>query len=163
MSLTSTQRTTLANFINGDAAINTQPMNTEGAGVIAAYLNDSSSSTFIVWRTSVPLNEIMGDVGFDWTRVDNLSVGKARVWEWMKMSGAMNPSQANIRGGVDAVWVGTQADLNVRTAVYVHFKRVATRFEKLFAVGTGSSASPATLVIEGAVSSDDVADARENG
>ncbi len=39
------------------------------------------------------------------------------------------------------------------------WKRTATRGEKVFATGTGSDASPATLNYEGAISYNDVKDA----
>jgi len=116
---------------------------------IADWYSSLASPPFIVWRTSVSQDEIMQN-GFDWTRVDNLSVGKARVWEWMfdNEAHAFNPSRGNVRAGIDAVWVGTQADLAVRAAIYVHCKRPATRAEKLFATGTGSDISPAVLSYE---------------
>ena len=75
-------------------------------------------------------------------------------------SHSFNPSRTNVRAGIDAVWVGTAADLNVRAAVYVHCKRSATRAEKLFASGTGSDASPATMAFEGDLNYLDVEVAR---
>jgi len=57
-----------------------------------------------------------------------------------------------VRAGIDAAWVGTSADLAVRAAIYVHCKRPATVLEKLFATGAGSDASPATMLVEGAIS-----------
>jgi hypothetical protein len=83
--------------------------------------------------------------GFDWTRLDNLSVGKARVWSEIFVDGTINASKPNVRTGIESVWVGTQADLDVRAAVYVHCKRNAKRIEKLFATGTGTTPSPATM------------------
>lgn len=121
-------------------------------------LNALASPAFIVWRTSVPMSEIMLN-GFNWTRVDNLSIGKARIWDWMKDAGVgqtIDPSKPNIRAGIDAVWVGTQADLDVRAAVYVHCKRSATVCEKLLATGTGSDAVPATMGAEGSITLDQV-------
>lgn len=99
--------------------------------------------------------------GMDWTRVDNLSVGKARIWDWLSRLGTINASQANVRAGIEAAWVGTQADLAVRAAVFGHCKRGATRAEKLLASGTGSDASPGTMTFEGALTSEDVQAARE--
>ena len=137
---------------------------------IVDALNVQASPTYIVWRTLVAMNEIMQN-GFNWTRVDNLSVGKARIWDWMTQYGpkingveaAINPSLVNIRAGIDAVWVGTQADLDVRAAVYVHCKRSSTLAEQLLATGTGSDASPATMGLgaEGLVSVQDVVDAQQ--
>jgi hypothetical protein len=113
------------------------------------------SPDFIVWKTSVTSSEVMLN-GFDWTRVDNLSIGKSRIWEWMFQFGTIDASKPNIRAGIDATWVGTAADLAVRAAVYVHCKRSATLAEKLLATGTGSDASPATMEFEGQLTTDDV-------
>lgn len=128
----------------------------EGAtGQMQAFMNQSS--TTVVWRSSVPQDEIMQN-GFDWVQVDNLSVGKARIWEWLfnNRAQSMNPSKANVRAGIDEAWKGTAAMLAVRDAVYVHCKRFATRAEKVFATGTGTTLEPALLGWEGQVSDYDV-------
>lgn len=125
-----------------------------------AYFNGLSDPAFIVWKTLVTQDEIMQN-GFDWTRVDNLSVGKARIWGWMfdNQISSINPSKANIQAGINAVWVGTQPDLDVRAAVYVHCKRTATRAEQLFATGTGTTNSPGTMTFEGELTLQNVIDA----
>lgn len=123
----------------------------------ADALNATASPAYIVWRSSVTDQEIMQN-GFDWARVDNLSVGKARVWDWMFRFGSIDPSKANVRAGIEAVWVGTAADLAVRAAVYSHCKRNATVAEKLLASGTGSDASPAVAGFTGLISANDVVD-----
>jgi hypothetical protein len=160
--MTPEQLATLKAHIAADSELNAQPMTSGGALLIAEVMNIAANPAFVVWRSSVTQDEIMQN-GFDWTRADNLSVGKARVWEWMfnNESRTFNPSKLNVRSGIDAVWVGTQADLDVRAAVYVHCKRNATRAEKLFATGTGSTAVPALMGFEGALTSDDVQQARE--
>lgn len=127
---------------------------------MAAFYNQPSNPAFICWRTAVSQDEIMQN-GFDWTRVDNLSVGKARVWEWLfaNSTRTINPSKANVRAGIDQTWVGPAADLAVRAAVYLHCKRNATLGEKLFAIGTGSDASPAVFGVEGTISAQNISDA----
>lgn len=132
-------------------------------GLVAIEFNQPSAPAVIVWRTRVNQDEIMQN-GFDWTRVDNLSVGKARIWEWLfdNADSVFNPSKANVRSGIDAVWVGTAADLVVRAAVYVHCKRTATFAEALFASGAGTTASPSTMAWEGYVSEVDVIQALES-
>jgi hypothetical protein len=160
MALTPAQLATLKAAILADPVLAAYPAGAASSYPIAAAFNELASPAFIVWRTSVPFDEIMRN-GMDWTRVDNLSVGKSRIWDWMTRLGTLNPSQANIRAGIDAAWVGTAADLAVRAAVYVHCKRSATRAEKLYATGTGSDAVPATLVVEGNLSPDEVQQARE--
>lgn len=117
---------------------------------IAAWYNQLAAPEFIVWKTNVVVDEIMRN-GMDWARVDNLTVGKARIWDWMSRLGSFDASKPNIRAGIDAAWVGTAADLAVRAAVYVHCKRSCTNYEKIFAIGTGTTASPATMTVEGNV------------
>jgi hypothetical protein len=64
---------------------------------------------------------------------------------------SINPEKPNIRAGINAVWVGTAADLAVRAAVYLHCFRAATVAEQLLKSdgnGTACDASgvgPATV------------------
>jgi hypothetical protein len=157
--MTTQQLQTLRTAIDADPTMSAFPNTQDGAFDLAAYLDQPAAGPFVVWRTSVARGEILQN-GFDWTRLDNLSVGKARVWSDIFVDGSINPSKVNVRAGIDAVWVGTAADLAVRAAVYVHCKRSATRAEKIFATGTGSDATPATLVIEGLLNYQDVFAAR---
>ena len=158
MALALDQLQKLKAAITADAVLNAFPLNSDGAFAIKAELNLPASPAFIVWRTSVLQDEIMQN-GFDWSRVDNLSIGKARIWEWMfdNDTRSFNPSRVNVRAGIDAAWVGAAADLAVRAAVYVHCKRSATRAEKILAVNaTGTDATPATMTFEGELSYQDV-------
>lgn len=125
------------------------------ASEIAGAYNEKAAPDWTVWKSSVSWAEIMGN-GMNWTRVDNLSVGKARIWEWMFVDGVMVPSKPNIRAGIEAVWVGTAADLAVRAMVYTHCKWLASRVEKLLSVGVGSDEAPATMGWEGAITYQDV-------
>lgn len=159
MALTPAQLAALKADILADPVLNAFPNNSDGAFAIAAIYNIAATPDWIVWRTEVGVGEVMLN-GFNWTRVDNLSVGKARIWDWMTQFGTIDASKVNIRAGIDAVWVGTQADLDVRAAVYVHCKRKATRIEKLLSTGTGSDASPATMGFEGNISYPDIEAAR---
>lgn len=157
MALTPEQQQALAADVAADPAFAALPHNSDGAYAVAAAYNLLASPDFIVWRSSVSQDEIMQN-GFDWVRVDNLSVGKARIWEWLfnNQSRSMNPSKINVRAGIDEVWKGTAADLAVRAAVYAHCTRKATRAEKLFATGTGTEASPATMTQDGSLSYNEV-------
>jgi len=151
MDLTQEQKTVIYDYIQNDATLRALYIDS-GFTTIADALNASSGS-WIVWKTSVTWDEIMRN-GMDWTRVDNLTVGKARIWEFMfkNAENSINPSKANIRAGINASWVGTSADLAVRANVYTHCKRPATIVEKLLSTGAGTTAEPATLVVEGAIS-----------
>ncbi len=161
--LTAPQQQTLKTFMANTPALNAYPNTLDGAFEIAAAINTKATPDFYVWRTSVAVDEIMQN-GFDWTRVDNLTVGKARIMEWMMLTGRLNLSQANVRAGVLACF-STAGDLANRNAVFGHCQRTATVAEKLFATGAGTSTTdqgvgPATMSIEGAISPQDVYDAR---
>jgi len=144
--LTPQQRTALAADIAADPVLADLKAQGSLGGLASAY-NSPAAPAWTVWRTSVPIDDIMRN-GMDWARVDNLSVGKARIWDWMGRLGTLDCSQPNIRAGIDATWVGTAADLAVRATVYGHCKRTATRFERLFSTGTGSDAAPAILGVD---------------
>ena len=113
--------------------------------------------------------------GFDWTRVDNLSVGKSRIWEWMTTAKKVNdefvfdPSKSNTRAGINEAWKGTSADLAVRAVVYSHCIRLATVAEKLFATGAGTApdvdgSGPATMAAgaEGLVTLENVVESESH-
>jgi hypothetical protein len=163
MQLTTAQFQTIKADILANPDLAAFPNSADGNFALAAAYNLAAAPEFVVWKSSVTKDEVMLN-GFDWARVDNLSVGKARIWDWLfdNSSGALNPSKTNIRAGIDAAWVGTAADLAVRAAVYVHCKRSATRIEKLFATGTGTTATPATMAVEGEISPDQVQQARNS-
>lgn len=150
--LTAAQNQILAAYVAADPVLSLLPHNADNAFVVADALNEIASPAYIVWRTSVSQDEIMQN-GFDWTRVNNLSVGSARCWEWLfdNLDNAINPSKANVRAGIDEVWKGTAPDLAVRTAVYAHCKRPATIAEKLLAAGSGTDASPSVMGYDGAL------------
>lgn len=134
--LTLQQKQTLKTWLLANAG----SMNEQQA---ADALNAAASPAWQVYKTAVPLGEIMLN-GFNWTRVDNLSVGKARIWEWLFSANAestINPSKPNIRAGINATWVGTQADLDVRDAVYAHCYRAGSVADKL--LGSGAGTAPA--------------------
>jgi S-formylglutathione hydrolase FrmB len=134
----------------------------------AGALNTPAAPAYKVYRPSVPMAEIMLN-GFDWTRVDNLSAGKARIWQWMidadPVNKSIDPSKPNIRAGINAVWVVTAADLAVRAAVYLHCQRDATVAEQLLATGGAGTAcdangdGPATLGHPSPITPQDVVDA----
>ena len=161
--MTPAQLTALGVYITGTP--NLAAFIAEGnIGAVMLELNAKAVPDYIVWRTSVSQDEIMQN-GFDWTRVDNLSVGKARIWEWLfdNQAAVINPSKPNVRAGIDQCWVGTAADLAVRAAVYVHCKRAATVAEKLFATGLGTTVSPSLMAFEGDIQPIDIERALAGG
>ena len=157
--MTPQQQATLKAYIETVPEWAAMPKTSDTSYFIAEELKKDADPAFVVWKTSVNPDEIMKN-GMDWTRVDNLTVGKARIWDWLTRLSAFNPSKMNVRAGIDAAWVGTAADLAVRASVYTHCKRNANRLEKLFATGTGTDADPGTMVVEGTLSYQEIDNAR---
>jgi hypothetical protein len=126
-------------------------------GAIVVAYNAVAAPDFYVWRTSVTRDEIMAG-NFDWTQADNLTAGQARIWDWLfaNEARAIDASKVNVRAGVSECWKGTAAKVAVATATLNVCMRLATRLEKLFAVGTGSNADPATMATEHLLDTSDV-------
>ena len=119
---------------------------------VANLYNETSAPEFIVWKTSLPVVNIMTDDNFIWTSIDNLTAGRARIWEEIIGLGAINPSKGNIRSGLAAAFTGTAIYTNIE---YL-FRRLSTRFEKVLATGTGTYQNPGTLTFEGNVTFQDL-------
>jgi len=113
--------------------------------IITPALNAPAAPDFIVW-TDCSVQEIIEN-GFIWTAVDSLSVGKARIWEWMSASGKfIDGRKGNVRQGLkDAFGNGSPMHVQIMS----HLKRKASRVEKLFTTGLGSDLNPGTAVVEG--------------
>jgi len=152
MNLTQEQITTLANYINTDPLFAALPKNRDGAYEIVPVLDQLSSPDFYVWRSNITQDEIV-EAGIDWTQVDNLNNGQARIWEWLfdNSSSSIDPSRLAVRNAISECWKGTAAKVAVATTVLGYCKRKATHLEKLFATGTGSLEVPATMVVEGSI------------
>lgn len=151
MALTPEQATAIVNHIKAsvDPAV-VQALAQRNDTFLQEWIN--SPSTFWAWRTLVTQDEIMQN-GFDWVQVDNLSVGKARIWEWlfMNQSRAINPAKPNVRAGIAECWRGVAAMTAVRDAVLAHCKKQISRAEALFATGSGTEQTPGDLVYVGPV------------
>ena len=161
--LTQEQKNTLNSDVDTHAELTTFIINKD-IPAIADYYNALSYPSYIVWRTSVLKDEFTQAAGFDFSRVDNLTVGKARIWDYLFDNNlkSINCSKTNVQAGIDAAWVGTAADLAVRTVVKDTCKRDGKRIEKLFSTGTGTTASPAVMSFEGNISHADVISALYN-
>lgn len=127
----------------------------------------NEASTFIVWRRNVTEDEFVQN-GFAWNEVDGLSVGKARIWDWMfRGDRRQDFGKQNVRDGIVNVWSGTAGKLAVQAAIFAHAKRAATHAETLFTVTTetdlGTTAAPGLLgIFEGEIVPMDIAYALDN-
>lgn len=166
--LTTGQLTTLKADIIADGTLNAQPQNSDGAFAIAAVYNQIVAPDFWVWKSSVTKNDFTTGVSVDATTfiwVGNgfitRSVGEQAAWqELFNGSGGVNPSLANVRQAFTDIFSGTGNAASNRTHLATMARRKATRAEKLFATGTGSTGSPAVMAVEGNLSYQDVQAAR---
>jgi len=169
------------------AAINTLGNGPDENTAIAGWYNLTATPDFVVWR-DLPMETVLNLITFAsmtpagsvpttpdldvqvWIarslacqgkqfNLQNLTLGRTVApMKRANYRAAMQDCLTNIPAGANgaaiaANWVG------VRDAA----KQLATNFEKLFATGTGSTASPADLVLEGAVSRADIQEARDQG
>jgi hypothetical protein len=127
---------------------------------MAAWFNESTSPAFIVWKSLVTLtaigdkingSELEGLASLPMTRLQTIALFSP---------GGVNPSLADRRAFFDGVFSGASG-VQTRAALLALWKRTARRYEKLYATGTGSDGSPATLVVEGTIDSSHINDALE--
>lgn len=164
MSLTPLQLQTLKTDILADGALSVLPNTPDGNFAIAAAYAAVASPDFWVWRTFVPDSEIyestVDGTSWSWTTFIGRSQGERDAWRQMvNMKGGLNASLLNTRNGIADIFSGV-GGAGQRTYLLNVARRLATRVEKLFATGTGSTGSPATMGFEGALSIDDIQQAR---
>lgn len=118
------------------------------------------TSTFVVWLQSVTRDAVSVE-GFDWTQVDNLTNGQARIWDLLfdTLTKTINPSEPGKRAAISECWKGTAAKVAVGTFVLSKCKRFASRGEQVFATGVGISATPGLLTFEGSITAQNISDA----
>lgn len=140
----------------------------DGFFQIAFLMNLPASPNYFIWKMQQDVSMLTSNDGFDWTRVDNLSTGKSRIWEFMGMGrGIVNFNRPNVRAGINACF-SVAADSATRLAIFTEAQVLATRAEKLFAglPGTGASTNdagvgPATTTEIGALESSEIQNAHD--
>lgn len=161
MPLTSPQLATLKSAIQADGTLNAQPNTPDGNFVIAAAMNALASPAFIVWKTRVSINKVGDNInGTELAGLTSLNVTRLQTIALYSPDG-VNPSLTDRRQFFDDIFSGAGGAVT-RASLLALWKRSATRGEKLFATGTGSDASPATLTFEGNLTVADVETARNS-
>jgi hypothetical protein len=159
VSLTTQQLAAIKAAILADPALASLPNDTDGAFTIAAALNLPASPSFTVWKTAVPLADVVANV--DGVELVGLTAIKLAAYQSLLLAGSVNPSAARTRAGFDQVF-SAAGGATTRPLLLALWKRLANRAEKACATGTGSDASPASLSFEGAISYSDVEAARNS-
>jgi len=151
--LTTEQLQTLKADIAADETFAGIPHNSDGAWEIAAAYNLAAIPAFVVWKTDVPTS--LCKQAMLWTEYIARSAGERDAWQFMLSNGTINAADVNVRQGIADVFSGP-GGATTRANLTAIAKRNATRAEKLFATGTGSDASPATMSFEGSLIYQDV-------
>ena len=147
--LTTTQLQTLKADIAADPILDALPKTSDGAFEIAIAYNLAADPVYVVWKTDLPTSECKK--AMVWTEFIARSVGERDAWQFMLSNGTINPSDVNVRQGIQDMFSGP-GGAETRAALVAISKRSATRAEKLFAEGVGSDASPGTMTFEGNLS-----------
>jgi len=172
--LTTAQLQSLKAAIVADDAFNAFEANPtpDGAFAVADAFNLAATPDFWVWRTSVSKSELVNmqstDADGSTTRsfiwagngFITRSVGEQAAWqELFNGTGTVNPSLPNVRQAFTEIFSGTGNAASNRTHLANVGRRKAKRIEKVYATGTGTAASPATMTFEGSIAYQDVLNA----
>lgn len=166
MALTTAQLQTIKADIVADPTLAAIPNTHDDNQRIADAYNAAAAPDFLVWRTAVREAEYTNQASpqgttWSWPAFIARSVGEQNGWARMFAPGSVNPSLANVRQGFADIFSGTQNNAPAqRTHLQDMSMRRATRAEKLFASGTGTTTAPAMLVFEGVITYIDVDNAR---
>ena len=175
MLLTTAQANTLKAFILADATLNQIPHTTDGAYAIADALKVDASPDFFVWKTTTSISDIQDAVTWANFTPANPSAGAGQDFaNWALacqgkqfnlqlllggsgFGGAISTGKANIRAGLQDCTSSIPSDVNgaIKSGGWANIKAVIQRkaniLEKIFATGTGTTANPASLVVEGSL------------
>jgi hypothetical protein len=143
--LTPAQKTTLRDWIaqNHPAAENT----VDGSAPIAAALNAFAAPDHWAYKSRVSRGEI-GDavVATEIAGMSALNLQRLQCITGDLSDGEINPTLDDRRAAFDSIFSGAGGS-GTRASLAILWRRRATVAEKLFAAGTGSTASPAKLAV----------------
>ena len=156
MSLTTAQRATLKTYIEANPTWMAYTHNADGAHAIADELALTAVPDAVVWRSDVSEAEVVSDTSdestnWDWTVYAALTRSEQGAYERMFSTGTIDAGKPNIRQGFVDIFNGPSgADQRAHLAAIA--KRLANDLEALFGVGTGTTANPVTMEVEGRIS-----------
>jgi hypothetical protein len=151
--LTPAQLQTLKADILADPVLAAIPNNSDGNTLIAAAYNAPASPDYWVWRSFVSDSELYEATSPDgttwsWSIYIARSQGERDAWRQMvNMKGGIDAALVNERTGIADIFSGAPG-LAQRTHLLAMGRRKATRGEKLFATGSGTTGSPSVMTVE---------------
>jgi hypothetical protein len=155
--MTPAQLATLKAAILADPVLDAYPLTADGSyDMCAQVLNKEAIPTFVVWQDK--LTPELFDLGLmnGATQIDGLTQGKR---DELFMIGART-RDCNLTAVRAAIDDATGSANTLKNALVAVTKRNALRVEQIFATGTGTTNSPATLVVYGQINYNDVVAAR---
>ena len=156
--MTPAQLQTLKAYIESVPEWMAMPNNSDTSYFIAGELNKEAVPAFIVWKSNVDKNEV--GKAFVASALAAITAGNNdKLANFAAWNETVNPSRLDQRAFFDDIF-SVAAGASTRAALLVLWKRSATLLEKIFATGTGSDASPATMVVEETVSYQTIDQAR---
>jgi len=180
MALTNAQLLLIKTEISADPVLNVLANTPDNAFAIADALNLTASPDFFVWQTACPTQMIFNAINWanltpsDAPDVTIIFTNRALLCQGKQFNlqiiltgrETINATNALVRSGLqDALTAVPSGALGASrsagwAAVQLALQRKATRAEKVLATGTGSTASPGLMGFEGALTYQDVLDAR---
>lgn len=166
MALTIAQLLVLKADIAADPALSGLPLTNAAGDQIMGLYNADASPAYWVWKPVLTEHEVTDLVSVDgttwsWTAYIGRSVAERDAWVRMfNGTYSINPSLAQVRTGIADIFSGASGSAQ-RTHLLAMARRKATRAEKLFATGAGTTAEPSVMTFTGLLSNDDVTTARE--
>ena len=146
MNLTTEQKATLKTAIQGTPALNQLYVDGDLGG-LANALNAVAAPAYIVWREEYTAEQKAAAILKAITQLDGLAANKREVVLWW--AGKTHDARDGFTEAAINDMCGGQNTL--KAALLAGAKRNATVLEKVFSTGTGSSVSPATPAIVGAI------------
>jgi hypothetical protein len=163
MNLNADQKRSLKTYIDASEFAGT-PNNPDQNAVIADALNMPAVPAYWAWRSKMDPVEWLSTT-FDMIRLAALSPAEVLVWRTLTGFPFLNMGQAAVRAGIEYTFSTSDLDMPTRQAIYNASQRTVSRAEKVFATGAGKMSDhhgggPSTLLVEGTLTYQDVADAR---
>ena len=153
------QLATLKAAILADATLNAYPNTSDGAYEMCRdKLNVDFAPAFTVWQDQLTPDRFDAGLIAGATQIDGLTQGK-RDELFMLGSRTRNCNDVAVRNAIDDA---TGSANTLKAAMVTATKRNALYGEKIFATGTGTVGSPATLVVYGNLNYNDVHAARNS-
>lgn len=182
MALNASQLAILKADIAADPTLNSKPNNSDGNYDIAAAYNLAATPDYFVWSNSVAVDVIYDNIVWanltptdapdttqQWLNRAMMCQGKQfNLQTMLQGKSFFDAGRATFRAGLQDALTNVPSGAAGATVsagwvpVKAAITRKATRIEKLFASGSGSTGTPSTLIVVGPISYQEVDSARNS-